>query len=259
MVDRHDFDRRRGLTAIAFLVLSGANLVACGSETESSGGEYIVFEGTNVAQGQEDWFDDTYIETLAGHPDVTKMESYASLGSPFEGTLEAATYLTLFHFQNESAPADFVESSEAEDAADAIDETEDEASMAWRAAFKAVSVSENEDADGSHPIVTFVALDPDPEVEDEVMEWEDETHVPWLLEYEGLAKVVRYERIPDVDENADDIPKFIELFYYRDQEAFDGWGSSEPFQEAEEDRKETWTDEELAIPWVMWSELAIDD
>jgi hypothetical protein len=48
----------------------------------------------------------------------------------------------------------------------------------WRAAFQQTALTYREGYDGVHSHLTVVALDPAPEVEEEVMTWEDEIHVP---------------------------------------------------------------------------------
>lgn len=252
---------------LALVLLSASTGCASDDKAEEpSGGDesdYIVFEGTMVAAAQSGYFTDTYFTAIAGQPDVAMARSFLSSGSPFPGSVDAPageSYLSLFHFSSEGGPATFLSSAEVESATSTLstDFGAGEVSMMWRIGYRQSFVTEGAGADGPLNNVTFVALNPDPALETEIMDWEDETHIPWVMQYPGLAKVVRYEKIAGVEVNGAAFPKYIELFYFPDQVAADGLGPSQPFQDAEADRMATWTDEQLGIPFVLSGVLAAE-
>jgi len=96
--------------------------------------------------------------------------------------------------------------------------------------------------------ISIVNTEALPAFEDTVNDWETNFHIPWLMEYDGIGNVVRYQR---VDGMGTDMPKFIEFFYYYDQAGADGLGSNESFKAAEADRVATWKNGELEIPWIV--------
>lgn len=258
-------EKRQTLKALVMIagvaVTSAGGLVACGGGDDSSGGgeSAITLEGTTVGAAQTTWFSDTYLTTLAGQQEVTSTQSFMALDPPFPGTLASPSYFTVFNFGSATAPQDFLTSTQATDAANAAATTwmNGEVAMQWRASYKQSSVHESAMSTGAFQYTTIVALNPGVDVEAQVLQWEDDTHVPWVMQYPGLHKVVRYEKIPGAQVNSDLLPKYIEFFYFPDQASFDGLGPSQPFQDAEADRMATWTDAQLQIPWVFKGQLMI--
>ena len=77
-----------------------------------------------------------------------------------------------------------------------------------------------------------------PQWEAQVLDWEDNVHVPWVMKYKGIAKIVRYEKAAGGIGDAA-LPKF------------------QNFKDAEADRVATWTDAQLTVNPIVATSLAL--
>jgi hypothetical protein len=245
---------RLPLTALLlfpFLILS-----ACGEEDDGGGqsfnrtpqpnDNFIAIEASLVDATADPmaptWFSGTYLPQLATAPGVVQTRHYTNLGGPppfpYPG---GPTELSFFHFADAASRNGFSTSAPA-----MMAPTSAAVTQLSRAYYNLTVSADNGNAAGNLPNLTVIGLVIDPTVEAQVIDWEDNTHVPMLMGYQGVGKIVRYTKIAGGTNDAE-LPKFLEFFYYYSQADSDAWSEAPEFIAAEEDRAATWTDAQLAI------------
>lgn len=206
----------------------------------------IVIEATMIDTATDAtasaWFTQTYLPAFAGTPGLVQTRHYTNLGGPPPFPWPGGpTELTFFHF-SDAASRDGFSTSAAATAAP----TNPAVTQLSRSYYTLTTSSDNGGSSGNLPNLTVIGLVVDPALDAQIVDWEDNTHVPMLMGYAGLAKVVRYTKVAG-GTNDTDLPNYLEFFYYRDQAAVDGWQASSQFMTAEADRAARWTDAQLAI------------
>jgi hypothetical protein len=219
---------------------------------------FLTLEGSTIDPAEATasaWFKDTYLSTLSTAPGVMATRHYAPLAGPpplkFPGE---PTDLTVFHFADQGSHEGFVTSDAADEAetllADATGVTQ-----TWRSQYVLSSSADNGNSTGDLPVMTVIGLVIDPAVEADVLDWEDNTHVPWVMKYKGIAKIVRYQKAEGGTDD-DALPKYLEFFYFYSPEDAMGLQMDQNFIDAEADRMATWTDAQLGINPIVAATLA---
>lgn len=228
------------------------------NRTPQANDKYITLEATTIDASNSsagDWFKNTYLSKLSMAPNVVATRHYAPLGGPpplpFPGM---PTDVTVFHFGDQASQDGFGASSAAKDAASALSGTSG-VTQVWRSPYTLTSSADNGNSSGTPSNITIIGLVIDSSMESTIIDWEDNKHVPWVMKYQGIAKVVRYKKASG-GTNDGELPKFLEFFYYRDQAAADGQQADQNFMDAEADRMAMWTDSQLAIKPIVATKLA---
>ncbi len=123
-----------------------------------------------------------------------------------------------------------------------------------RSLYTLAKSADNGNSTGALPNVTIIGLVIDAAVEAQVLEWEDNKHVPLLMNYKGIAKIVRYQKAAGGSDDAA-LPKYLEFYYYPNQAASDGQNTDKNFVDAEADRMKTWTDAQLSVNPIVTGTL----
>lgn len=84
-------------------------------------------------------------------------------------------------------------------------------------------------------IVNVRGMDCSPELEEKFNTWYNDRHIPMLLEIGEIESVTRFKRVGD-DKN---YPKYLAIYEFQDQEAFDRYNNSAKLKEAIQDLKDT--------------------
>lgn len=212
--------------------------------------DYLTIEGIDVAIADSIecnyWLNTTYTTKIKEYAGLQRFERYKQTFS-LDPTLPANW--SLYFFKNTDALNGMDTSKAVTDAKAALSATfpDNEIQVKRKVSYKKVKSFERDDiANRGLKNITIVNTDALPAYEEEVNKWEVNTHIPWLMRYNGIGKIVRYQRISGTD-----LPKYIEIFYYYDQAAADGQNTDENFKSAEADRVATWKNGELDIPWVV--------
>jgi hypothetical protein len=78
--------------------------------------------------------------------------------------------------------------------------------------------------------------------------WYNNTHIPMLMRYKGLAKAVRYKKLGDTtDINLAGMPTYLAVYYYTTQPDQAGMNASPEFAAAIQNTNETWKNNEMTM------------
>lgn len=212
--------------------------------------DYLTLEGVDIAAADSvkgnNWLDTAYTSLVKGYSGLQRFERYKET---FSLDTSLPSYWSLYFFQSTDALNGMAASTAATQANAALTAAfpNNEIQVKKKTSYKKVKSFERDDI-GTRGLknITIVNTEALPAYEQTVNDWEINTHIPWVMGYEGIGKVVRYERISGTD-----MPKFIEIFYYYDQASADGLGTNEVFKSAEADRLATWKNGELDVPWIV--------
>lgn len=211
-----------------------------------------VFDTTNTAIPA--WYNDTYLPkmmTYSGLKGVRRLNTLKAVPKSVSSVEFLPAYLTLFMSSSKEELMGLSESTQAREAnaAMAAQWSANQIERTWDVSYEKLKSWENESAKNSLVYVKIVPTVAAEGYDLAVNDWEINTHVPWLMKYKGLSKVVRYKRIDNTGMNVTEMPEYIELFYYADKEGYEGQKTDENFIAAEEDRANTWLNGELDVPW----------
>lgn len=94
-------------------------------------------------------------------------------------------------------------------------------------------------------IINIRGMDCPPEMEDKFNTWYNEKHIPMLLEIGEIKSVTRFERLSDDKE----YPKYLAIYEFEDQEAFDRYNNSPQLAVVIEDLKQTFPEGTVVSKW----------
>ncbi len=101
------------------------------------------------------------------------------------------------------------------------------------------------------PVIHMVATQCLPEHEREFNKWYDEVHVPLLFKFKGMTNVARYKLVNGPGES----PKYLAVYEFKDQKAFDDFGKSPEMTAAIAEMNETWKGRAFEIKWRLQYEV----
>ncbi|MFC1929663.1 EthD family reductase [Chloroflexota bacterium] len=94
-------------------------------------------------------------------------------------------------------------------------------------------------------VINMRGIDCPPELEEKFNKWYEETHIPMLLKTGEVRSVTRYKRAGD-DGN---YPKYLAVYEFENQQAFEKYKNSPEMVAALEDVKKTWPDKKYESKW----------
>jgi uncharacterized protein (TIGR02118 family) len=94
-------------------------------------------------------------------------------------------------------------------------------------------------------VVNMVATQCLPEHEQEFNKWYDEVHIPLLFKFKGMTNVNRYK----MSNGPGDFPKYLAIYEFEDQKAFDAFGNSPEMAAARAEMDQTWKGRAFEIKW----------
>ena len=95
------------------------------------------------------------------------------------------------------------------------------------------------------PVINIRGMDCSPEFEEEFNKWYSEKHIPMLLETGEIRRVTRYKRSGDDK----DYPRYLAVYEFENQEAFDRYNASPKLAVAAEDARQTFKEGEVERRW----------
>ena len=95
------------------------------------------------------------------------------------------------------------------------------------------------------PVINIVGTRCRPEDEEKFNKWYEEVHVPLLLRFKGLKAVTRYK----ITSEAEEYPKYLAIYKFDSQEAFQAYETSPELAAAREEMRETWKERGYEIKW----------
>ena len=95
----------------------------------------------------------------------------------------------------------------------------------------------------SQPVIAIRLTQCESELEEKFNRWYDEVHIPLFLKSKWLDRVTRYQLMSD-EEKA---PKYLAIYEFKDQQAYEAYVSSPEFAAALENKKETWREESYEL------------
>jgi hypothetical protein len=95
-------------------------------------------------------------------------------------------------------------------------------------------------------ILSIVAADCSPDIEDKFNQWYNEVHIPMLFPFKGLKKASRYQL---AGENKGPV-KYLAFYEFENEKALADFMTSPEFTAAAEEMKETWKDADPGIKWI---------
>ena len=99
----------------------------------------------------------------------------------------------------------------------------------------------------TYPLINLVATECQPEFEEKFNKWYDEVHIPILLKFKGLKKVVRYK----IAEKGTSHPAYLAIYEFESKQAFEKYQDSPELAAARAEMKETWKDGGFEIIWRL--------
>jgi formylglycine-generating enzyme required for sulfatase activity len=230
-------------------------LTAMYADSEYARDNFITFEATPIKDTANTavatWYNGTYLSGIMGYSGCKGSYRMKNLGG-FNNAFVPA-YWTIFRFTAKADQAGLDASSQAVAARGSMATTYADSQIvrSWDVSYEKLKSWENPGAGKPLVYATIVGTAAKAEFDSVVNAWEINFHVPWLMNYTGLSKVVRYRKIDGTGANVTQMPKYIEIFYYSDKAGFEGQGADASFQAAEADRVATWKNGELDIPFVF--------
>ena len=94
-------------------------------------------------------------------------------------------------------------------------------------------------------VINIRGLDCPPELEEKFNSWYNEVHIPMLFESGEIKKVTSFRRIS----GEDDYPKYIAVYEFEDQQAFERYNSSNALAEARKEARQTWGNRPPLSKW----------
>lgn len=95
-------------------------------------------------------------------------------------------------------------------------------------------------------VLSIVASDCSPEMEDKFNKWYNEVHIPMLMKYDGLKKASRYRLAGESKDQAE----YLAFYRFDNEKAAADFMTSEEFTAAADEMKETWRDGGFDIKWM---------
>ncbi len=217
---------------------------------------YITMEATAVkdsasTSASQTWYNETYLSRMMEYSGLQGAFRFKKLGA-FNVDFVPG-WVTIFKSATKDGIMGLPNSSQALQANSdmAANWPDSQIVRCWNVSYEKLKSWENVSANTPMQYVTVVATVAKAEYDSAVNAWETNFHVPWLMKYKGLSRVVRYKKIDGTGANVSQMPKYIEVFYYKDKAGSDGQGTDTNFVAAEADRVATWQNGELTIDWVL--------
>jgi len=95
------------------------------------------------------------------------------------------------------------------------------------------------------PIISIIATQCRPEVEEKFNSWYDEIHIPLLLKFKGIKAVTRYKIINETEE----YPTYLTVYEFESQKSYEAYTNSPELAAAREEMSETWKEGDFEIKW----------
>ena len=95
------------------------------------------------------------------------------------------------------------------------------------------------------PIISIIAIQCQPEVEEKFNRWYDEIHIPLLLKYKGIKGATRYKIIKESEE----YPTYLTIYNFESQKAYKEYETSPEFAAARKEMAETWKGGGYEVKW----------
>ena len=92
----------------------------------------------------------------------------------------------------------------------------------------------------------IVATQTTPEMEDKYNQWYNDTHIPMLLNYDGLKKASRYKILGDNKDQS----KYLAFYEFESEQAMFAMNSSPEFTAAMEEMQGSWPNGGIDIIWM---------
>ncbi len=95
------------------------------------------------------------------------------------------------------------------------------------------------------PVINILGTRCRPEDEEKFNKWYEEVHIPLLLRFKGLRAVTRYK----ITGEAEEYPKYLTIYKFDSQEAYQAYETSPELAAAREEMRETWKEGGFEIKW----------
>ena len=97
------------------------------------------------------------------------------------------------------------------------------------------------------PVIFVIGTQCNPELEEKFNNWYSGTHIPMLLESKWVDRITRYKLAPAVEGRYPALAKYLAIYEFKDQQAFEAWFSSPEMQAAREERQQTWAEKDFEV------------
>jgi len=103
------------------------------------------------------------------------------------------------------------------------------------------------------PVIFVAGIKVAPEIEEGVNQWYDQTQAPWMLESNQIKRAKRYKLIGG---DGREYPKYVAIYEFENQQAFEAWHSGAGFAAARARRQAMWPDDVYKVMWNAAYELS---
>ena len=94
-------------------------------------------------------------------------------------------------------------------------------------------------------VIHIVGVHCRPDQEEKFNKWYNERHIPDSLKFKGVRRVTRYKILtPDIKS-----PKYLTVYEFENQKAFEAFEASPERAEAMKDINETWGEDRYELMW----------
>lgn len=207
--------------------------------------EYVNLVGSLIAEGNEtevnEWYNTTHIPIVWTYTDLQKAFRFQALETPADPLPQywAAYYYTTAEAMNGMAPGLLAFDSAMAEMATHWPNNEITSTVIC--AYQKIKSFEKGNKDIATEYFNIVGAEFAAASEAAINSWYNDTHIPMLMEYDGLVKAIRFKKIGG-PANADTMPSYLAIYYYSSQQAMNDNVTHTSFASAMADAQQKWGD-----------------